>query len=220
MARSSPGSGADSLLLGPTGRDNPRVVETPELLVDDAAGWRSWLAANHTTSQGVRLVLAKKNVSGPTVLTHDDALREALSDGWIDGQLMRRDDATYSVRFTPRRARSPWSLRNVELADRLVADGLMRPAGLVQIQLAKEDGRWERAYRGSATIEVPDDLRDALAASPRSQATWERLTRTNRYSVLYRVLEAKRPETRARRIASYVEMLARGETPHPQRAKP
>ena len=194
--------------------------ETPELLVADADGWRVWLTANHATSRGVRLVLAKKGVSDPTGLNYDDALPEALSYGWIDGHLTRRDDATYRVRFTPRRARSSWSQRNVEMAERLIADGRMRPAGLAEVQRAKTDGRWERAYGGSASIEVPDDVHEALAASPSAQAMWDVLTRTNRYAVLYRVHEAKRPETRARRIAHYVEMLARGDTPYPQKGKP
>ena len=196
------------------------MTETPELLVADADGWRDWLAANHATSLGVRLVLAKKGVSEPTGLTYDDALPEALSFGWIDGHRTRRDDATYRVRFTPRRARGSWSQRNVEIAERLIADGQMRPAGLAEVQRAKADGRWERAYGGSASIEVPDDLRDALAASPRAQAMWDVLTRTNRFAVLYRVHEARRPETRARRIAQSVEMLARGDTPHKQKGKP
>jgi uncharacterized protein YdeI (YjbR/CyaY-like superfamily) len=204
----------------PMALDNRQVGETPELLVADADGWRVWLAANHATSRGVRLVLARKGVGDPTRLTYDDALPEALSYGWIDGHLTRRDDATYRVRFTPRRARSSWSQRNVEMAERLIAEGRMRPAGLAEVQRAKADGRWERAYGGSASMEVPDDLHDALAASPRAQAMWDVLTRTNRYAVLYRVHEAKRPETRARRIAHYVEMLARGDAPHPQKGKP
>jgi len=196
------------------------VTETPELLVAHADGWRSWLAANHATSDGVRLVLAKKGVSEPTGLTYDGAGGVALSYGWIDGQLSRRDDATYGVRFTPRRVRSPWSQRNVEIAEGLIADGRMQPAGLAEVQRAKADGRWEKAYAGSASIEVPDDLQAAIAASPPAQAMWDVLTRTNRFAVLYRVQEAKRPETRARRIAHYVEMLARGDTPNPQKAKP
>lgn len=171
--------------------DNRRVSDTPELLVADAASWRAWLAANHATSSGVWLVLAKKGVSDPT-----------------------------RVRFTPRKPRSAWSQRNVELAEQLIAAGRMEPAGLAEAERAKADGRWERAYRGSASIEVPDDRREALAASPRAQAMWEVLTRTDRYAVLYRVHEAKPPETRARRIAQYVEMLARGDTPHPQAREP
>jgi uncharacterized protein YdeI (YjbR/CyaY-like superfamily) len=196
------------------------VSETPELLVADTGAWHAWLAANHATSSGVRLVLAKKGVTEPTRLTYDDALAEALCYGWIDGQLTRRDDVTYYVRFTPRRARSVWSKRNTETVERLIAEGRMQPAGLAEVERARADGRWDRAYAGSASIDVPDDLRDALAASPRAQAMWDVLTRANRYAVLYRVHEAKRAETRARRIRQYVEMLARGDTPHPQQTKP
>lgn len=196
------------------------MSDTPELLVADVGAWRSWLSRHHAQPDGVRLVLARKGVTAPTELTYDDALPEALCFGWIDGHLTRRDSATYRVRFTPRRDRSPWSKRNVDLAQRLVAEGRMRPAGLAEIERAKADGRWERAYGGSASIEVPDDLSAALAASPRAQAMWDVLTRTNRFAVLYRVHEAKRPETRARRIAQYVDMLARGDTPHPQKRKP
>jgi uncharacterized protein YdeI (YjbR/CyaY-like superfamily) len=196
------------------------VSETPELLVADVAEWRAWLADHHTTSSGVRLVLAKKGVAGPTSLTYAEALPEALCYGWIDGHLTRGDDATYHVRFTPRRARSPWSQRNVSSAERLIAEGRMQPAGLAEVERAKADGRWQRAYAGSASLEVPDDLREALAASPDAQRMWDVLTRTNVYAVVYRVQEAKRPDTRARRIQQYVEMLARGETPHPQKRKP
>lgn len=196
------------------------MVETPELLVADAAEWRAWLASNHATSPGVRLVLAKKGATEPTRLVYDEALPEALCYGWIDGQLTRRDEVTYLVRFTPRRARSSWSQRNVEMAERLIADGRMQPPGLAEVQRAQADGRWARAYAGSASIEVPEDLRVALAASPRAQAMWDVLTRTNRFAVLYRVQEAKRAETRARRIRQYVEMLGRGDTPFPQSRKP
>lgn len=196
------------------------MSETPELLVADGAAWRAWLDASHATSPGVRLVLAKKGTTEPTRLTYDDALPVALCYGWIDGHLTRRDDTTYRVRFTPRRTRSTWSRRNVEAAERLIADELMQPAGLAEVERARADGRWDRAYDGSASIDVPDDLRDALAASPQAQAMWEVLTRANRFAVLYRVHQAERPETRARRIARYVEMLARGETPYPQQARP
>ena len=203
------------------GAANNRVVsETPELLVADVEAWRAWLGAHHATSSGVRLVLAKKGVSEPTSLTHDEALLEALCYGWIDGHLTARDAATFRIRFTPRRARSVWSKRNVELVERLTAEGRMQPAGVAEVDRAKADGRWDKAYAGSATMEVPQDVLDALAASPRAQAMWDVLTRTNRYAVLYRVHQAKRPETRARRISEFVEMLARGETPHPQKARP
>jgi uncharacterized protein YdeI (YjbR/CyaY-like superfamily) len=200
--------------------ENRDVSETPELLVADAAHWRAWLACNHATSTGVRLVLAKKGVAAPTLLTHADALPEALCYGWIDGQLTRGDHATYRVRFTPRHARSPWSHRNVAIAERLIAEGRMQPPGLAEVERAKADGRWQRAYGGSASLDVPDDLRDALAASPSAQRMWDVLTRTNRFAVVYRVQQAKRAETRARRIQQYVEMLARGDTLHPQKGKP
>ncbi|MFL6239152.1 MAG: YdeI/OmpD-associated family protein [Actinomycetes bacterium] len=196
------------------------MSETPELLVADVAEWRAWLAGNHATSTGVRLVLARKGEVGPTGLTYADALPEALCYGWIDGHLTRGDRATYRVRFTPRRARSPWSRRNVEIAARLIAEGRMESAGLAEVERAKADGRWERAYGGSASLDVPDDLRDALAASQSAQKMWDVLTRTNKFAVVYRVQEAKRPETRARRIQQYVEMLGRGDTPHPQKRKP
>jgi uncharacterized protein YdeI (YjbR/CyaY-like superfamily) len=159
-------------------------------------------------------------VAGPTSLIHAEALPEALCYGWIDGHLTRGDHATYRVRFTPRRARSPWSQRNVEIAERLIANGLMQPAGLAEVERAKTDGRWQRAYGGSASLQVPDDLRDAVAASPSAQKMWDVLTRTNKFAVVYRVQDAKRAATRARRIQQYVEMLARGGTPYPQKAKP
>lgn len=208
------------MAIGSVDTENRHMTVTPELRVDHAAAWRAWLEANHVTSPGVRLVLAKKGVTAPTRLTYDDALSEALCYGWIDGHLTRRDNVTYCVRFTPRRARSSWSQRNVEAAERLIAEGRMQPAGLAEVERAKADGRWARAYGGSASIEVPDDLRDALAASPQAQAMWAVLTRTNRYAVLYRVHEAKCEETRSRRIRQYVEMLARGDTPYPQQKQP
>jgi uncharacterized protein YdeI (YjbR/CyaY-like superfamily) len=196
------------------------VTEIPELLVEDVAQWRTWLADNYGTSNGVRLVLAKKGVVEPTALTYDDALPEALCYGWIDGHLTRRDSATYRVRFTPRRARSRWSQRNVRIAERLIAEGRMKPAGLAEVERAKADGRWQSAYGGSASLEVPEDLRTAVAASPEAQKMWDVLTRTNKFAVVYRVQDAKRAETRARRIQQCVDMLARGETLHPQKRKP
>ena len=196
------------------------MSETPELLVADVAEWRNWLAANHATSTGVRLVLAKKGTVEPTSLTYADALPEALCYGWIDGQLTRGDETTYMVRFTPRRARSPWSKRNVGFAERLIAEGRMQPPGLAEVDKAKADGRWQQAYGGSASLEIPDDLRDAIAGSPDAQRMWDVLTRTNKFAIVYRVQDAKRPETRARRIQQFVEMLARGETPHPQKSRP
>src|SRR5262245_9293206 len=190
-----------------------------ELIVRDVRAWRAWLRKHHGEPEGVWLVLAKKGTREPTSLTYDDALEEALCQGWIDGQVLRRDDTTYKQRFTQRRKRSPWSKRNVGIAEGLAAEGRMRPAGFAEIERAKSDGRWEAAYAGPATIEVPDDLAAALAAQPRAQAMFELLTKQNRYAVLYRVTTAKRADTRARRIEEYVAMLARGETPYPQKRR-
>jgi uncharacterized protein YdeI (YjbR/CyaY-like superfamily) len=191
-------------------------VELPELLVSDNSEWRTWLSRHHSESKGVWLVLAKKGTTEPTTLSYDDALDEAICFGWIDGQLGRRDDATFRRRFTPRNARSPWSQRNVTIAERLLASGRMHRTGEDEVHKAKADGRWQTAYAGQATVEVPDDLKKALIANPQAEAMFDTLTSANRYAVLYRVGNAKRPETRARRIAQFVEMLARGETIHPQ----
>jgi uncharacterized protein YdeI (YjbR/CyaY-like superfamily) len=193
------------------------AVEQPELVVADAAAWRDWLAEHHQEQLGVWLVLAKKGTTEPTSLTYAQALQEALCQGWIDGQARPGDDSTYFQRFTPRRARSPWSKRNVGFVAELEAAGRMQPAGRAEVARAKADGRWDAAYGGSANIEVPDDLAAALAASPKATANFELLTKTNRYAILYRVQDAKRPETRARRIAQFVAMLERGETVHPQK---
>jgi len=190
--------------------------ELPELVVPDAAAWRRWLTRHHDNPDGVWLTIAKKGTTKPTRLSYDDALVEALCFGWIDGQVRRNDEATYFQRFTPRRARSPWSRRNVEIAEKLIAEGRMHAAGLAHIERARSDGRWSAAYDGPASITVPDDLATALAAQPRAQAMFDILTSQNRYAVLYRISQAKRPETRARRIAEFVAMLADGKTVYPQ----
>ena len=192
------------------------AVDLPELLVVDAGEWRRWLTAHHADSPGVWLVLARKGTSDPTTVSYDDALDEAICFGWIDGQLGRRDATTFRRRFTPRKARSPWSRRNAAIAERLMATDRMHRSGEDEVRQAKEDGRWEAAYAGQASIEVPEDLQAALSADPRAQAKFETLTSANRYSILYRIGNAKKPETRSRRIDQYVAMLARGETIHPQ----
>ena len=192
-------------------------AELDELILPDAAAWRAWLDAHHGEQGGVWLVLAKKGTTDPTTLTYDGALEEALCFGWIDGQGRRRDDATSLQRFTPRRSRSSWSKRNVGIAERLIDEGRMHPAGLAEVERAKSDGRWEAAYAGPATIDVPPELAAALAAEPKARAMFEILTSQNRYAVLYRITTAKRAETRTRRIEQFVAMLARGETPYPQK---
>jgi uncharacterized protein YdeI (YjbR/CyaY-like superfamily) len=187
----------------------------PELILLDAAAWRTWLGAHHE-EPGVWLVLAKKGHTEPTTLTYEQALDEALCHGWIDGQVRRRDERAYRQRFTPRRSRSQWSERNVGKVERLLAEGRMHPAGLAAVAQAKAQGSWDAAYPGQASIEVPADLADALAAEHAARATFEGLSSQNRYAVLYRIHSAKRSDTRARRIEQFVGMLARGETIHPQ----
>jgi uncharacterized protein YdeI (YjbR/CyaY-like superfamily) len=192
-------------------------TELPDLIAADAAAWREWLGAHHDSAKGVWLVLAKKGTTDPTSLTYDLALDEALCYGWIDGQVRRRDESTYRQRFTPRRARSQWSARNVGIVSRLITEDRMHPAGMTQVASAKTDGRWDAAYAGQGSIEVPAELDAALTATPEARAMFEILTSQNRYAVLYRIDSAKRPDTRARRVEQFVAMLARGETIYPQK---
>jgi len=191
-------------------------TDRQELVFADVAEWRAWLEGNHSSSDGIWLVLAKKGTVKPTSLTYAQALEEALCFGWIDGQARSADDATYSQGFTPRRKRSPWSKRNTGIAERLVAEGKMHQSGIAEMERAKSDGRWEAAYAGPAAIEVPVELTAALAASPKARAKFETLNSQNRYAILYRIAMAKRTETRAKRIEHFVAMLARGETIVPE----
>jgi uncharacterized protein YdeI (YjbR/CyaY-like superfamily) len=193
------------------------MEDVSELIVADAAAWRQWLGNHHTTSPGVWLVLAKKGVAEPTSLTYAEALEEALCHGWIDGQTGVRDGTTFRRRFTPRRPRSTWSARNVEIVAALRAQGRMLPAGETEVERAQRDGRWEVAYTGSAAIEVPPDLAAALSAHPAAQAMFDVLTSQNRYAILFRIGGAKQASTRERRIEQFVAMLERGETLHPQK---
>jgi len=212
-----PGDGASQRPRAPSSRRGYHgAVEVPELVVPDAAAWRTWLNRNHATSQGVRLVLARKGTMHPTTLSYDEALDEAICFGWIDGQLSRRDSTTFLRRFTPRNAQSAWSQRNVAIAERLSASGRMHRSGDDEVRRAKADGRWEAAYAGQSGAVVPEDLARALAANPGAQAMFQTLTGANRYSIVYRIGSAKKVDTRARRVAEFVEMLARGETIHPQ----
>jgi uncharacterized protein YdeI (YjbR/CyaY-like superfamily) len=194
-------------------------VELEELLVKDAAEWRTWLESNHADSPGVWLVLHKKG-GAVTELDYEAALNEALCFGWIDGQGRRRDDGSSFQRMTRRGPKSVWSARNVDRVGRLEADGKMTAAGRAAVDAAKADGRWEAAYSGQATAEVPADLAAAIAAVPAAQAMFDVLTSVNRYALIYRTNSVKQPATRARKIAGFVEMLARGETPYPQKKRP
>ncbi|ACQ81235.1 conserved hypothetical protein [Beutenbergia cavernae DSM 12333] len=194
-------------------------AELAELVVADAAAWRAWLDEHHADSPGVWLVLHKKG-GDVTELTYAAALDEALCFGWIDGQARRRDDASTFQRFTPRTSRSRWSARNVTYIDRLESEGRMREAGRAAVRAAQADGRWAAAYEGPARAEVPPELAAAIAADPRAQAMFDVLTSQNRFAMLHRLGALKRAETRERRIAEDVAMLARGETIYPQKRRP
>ncbi|KQS09966.1 hypothetical protein ASG04_05095 [Curtobacterium sp. Leaf183] len=188
----------------------------PELVVLDADAWRAWLVAHDDEPDGVWLVLAKKGTTEPTTLTYAQALDEALCSGWIDGQKRSRDAATFLQRFTPRRKASLWSERNIGLVATLTAAGRMRDRGQAEVDRAKADGRWDRAYAGAASATVPEDLQSALDADPAAAALFADLDGTNRYAVLQRVTTAPSPTARANRIAKLVGMLGRGETPYPR----
>lgn len=195
------------------------AVELPELLLPDAHHWRVWLEENHASSSGVWLVLHKKGGT-VTALTYAAALDEALCFGWIDGQARRRDGESSFQRFTPRGPRSIWSLRNVGHIERLEGEGRMHDAGRAAVDQARADGRWERAYAGSATAVVPGDLVAAIAANADAQAMFDVLTAQNRYALIFRLSQLKTAAGREKRIASFVDMLARHEAPYPQKRRP
>lgn len=187
--------------------------ELPVIAFPSKAAFEEWLEANHENADGLWIKFAKKG-SGIKTVTYTEAVDVALCFGWIDGLVNKLDEHYYLQRFTPRRPRSKWSQINRDKAEALVAAGAMRPAGLREIERAKADGRWAAAYASPSKMEVPDDLRAALQANPKAGAFFEQISKTNRYAILYRVHDAKRPETRARRIAQFVAMLERGETIH------
>ena len=196
------------------------AADPPELTVTDADAWRAWLVDNHLdVTGGVWVRLAKKGHTDPTSLSYDQALDEAICHGWIDGQVRRGDATSFWQRFTPRRPRSIWSANNVVRVARLTAEGRMRAAGLAQVEAAKADGRWEAAYAGQSSMPVPDDLAAALAANPAAQAMFDVLTSQNRYAILHR-LHTGSQRTRPDRLASFVAMLAGGESIYPQTRRP
>jgi uncharacterized protein YdeI (YjbR/CyaY-like superfamily) len=182
------------------------------LVVADTAAWRHWLDAHEESSDGVWLLLAKKGVVSPTSLTYAQALDEALCSGWIDGQRRGYDDTTFRQRFTPRRKASLWSQRNVGIVATLIAEGRMRPRGHAEIERAQGDGRWDRAYAGQSSVEVPEDLAAALAESTAAAENFAGLNSVNRYAVLHRIITASTPKTRLNRLTKLMEMLERGDT--------
>ncbi len=194
------------------GEENVRAG-LPVLGFATAEQFGAWLDEHHASAAGLWLKIAKKG-TGVASVSYAEALSAALCYGWIDGQKAALDDECWLQRFTPRKRGSRWSKINREKATELIEAGLMRPAGLREVTAAKADGRWAAAYAGARTATVPPDLAAALAANPAALAFFETLDSANRYAVLYRVNDAKRPETRQRRIATFVEMLAAGEKLH------
>lgn len=181
---------------------------TPEfLVVADASAWRRWLDENEKVSDGVWLMLAKKGTTSPTSLSYAQALDEALCSGWIDGQKKSHDPAVFVQRFTPRRARSLWSVRNLGLVAGLIEQGRMRDRGFAEIAKAKADGRWDRAYAGSATVTVPDDFAEALAQAPAAAEAFGAMNSSDRYAILHTIITAANEATRANRIAKQIARL-------------
>jgi uncharacterized protein YdeI (YjbR/CyaY-like superfamily) len=187
--------------------------DLPVLAFASQGEFEAWLEAEHARAPGLWIRIAKKASGIPTV-SPAEAIESCLCFGWIDGQRRAGDDVTFLQRYTPRRARSRWSKINRAKAEELIAAGRMRPAGLAEVQRAKDDGRWDAAYDSARTMTVPEDLQRALDAEPRAKEEFAALDATNRYAILYRLHDAKRPETRARRLQTFVAMLARGERLH------
>ena len=185
----------------------------PILECESPEAWHAWLRKNHAKSAGVLLRIAKKGAASS--LTYAEALDAALAWGWIDSQKLSLDAAAFLQRMTPRKATSPWSKKNRERADAMIAEGLMEAPGLAEVDRARRNGAWERAYDGARTADVPEDLAAALARDKRAKAFFEALDRANRYAILWRVQTAKKAATRAERIARFVEMCAKHETIHP-----
>ena len=185
--------------------------DLPILEFADGTAWHGWLDEQHGSSPGAWLKIAKKG-SGQAPLTYAEALEEALCYGWIDGQKAPHDDRYWLQRFTPRGPRSKWSEINRGRVTNLIEQGRMKPAGIAQVEAAKQDGRWEAAYSPQSTATVPEDFQRALDENPAANDFFKTLRGVRRYAFLYRISDAKRPETRARRISEYVAMLADGRT--------
>jgi uncharacterized protein YdeI (YjbR/CyaY-like superfamily) len=186
----------------------------PTIFFASPAAWELWLTDNHAASEGVWVRIAKKDVDVASV-RYPEVLDSALCFGWIDGRREALDARHFLQRFTPRRSRSRWSKINREKAEQLIAQDRMRPAGLVEVERAKADGRWAAAYAGQRSSTVPEDLQRELDARPEAKAFFASLSSQNRYAIVYRLLDAKKAETRARRLAKFIAMLEAGETIHP-----
>jgi len=190
--------------------------DLPVLAFATARAWSEWLQAHHASSRGLWLKIAKKD-TGATSVTYAEALAGALAWGWIDGQKGTLDDVWWLQRFTRRTARSPWSKINRAKAEALIAARTMEIPGFAEVERAKRDGRWERAYDGSRSSKLPADLVAAFARNARARRFFDTLDAANRYAILYRVQTAKKPETRAERITRFVAQCMRHDTIHPRR---
>ncbi|MEZ7005904.1 YdeI family protein [Streptomyces sp. AD55] len=189
-------------------------MSEPTITFEDQVRWEQWLEEHHESAAGVWVRIPRK-ATGLPGLTYTEALEVALCFGWIDSRRDKVDDLYWRQRFTPRSKKSPWSQANRERAERLAAQGRVRPAGQREIEAARADGRWEAAYASQSRMAVPDDLREALREVPEAAAFFATLNSKNRYAILYRVQSAKKPETRARRIEKFVTMMANHEVLHP-----
>jgi uncharacterized protein YdeI (YjbR/CyaY-like superfamily) len=188
--------------------------DSTRIFFASAEEWEQWLRDNHDRADGVWIKIGKK-ASGIPSVCYPEVLESALCFGWIDGRREALDEQFFLQRFTPRRPRSRWSLINRETAKRLIADGRMRAAGMAEVQRAEADGRWDAAYEGQKDSVVPADLQRELERRPKARASFAELSAQNRYSIIYRLKDAKKTETRARRLAKFVAMLEAGETIHP-----
>lgn len=195
-----------------------RVAPQEPTLSVTALQWHAWLARHHASATGA-LVMITKQGGGPPQLSYAEALDIALAWGWIDGQKRAHDERSWLQRFSPRRPKSAWSKINCAKAEALIRAGKMQPPGLQEVERARQDGRWAAAYDSPRTSQVPDDLAKALAKDKAAAAFFAELDAANRYAILYRVQTAKQPQTRAARIARFVDMLARRETLHPRRER-
>jgi uncharacterized protein YdeI (YjbR/CyaY-like superfamily) len=189
------------------------AADIPTLAFKDASAWESWLAKNQTATNGIWMRIAKK-ASGKKSITYPEALEVALCYGWIDGLKRPESETTWLQRFTPRRQRSLWSKINRDKALGLIACGRMTPGGLQEIERAKQDGRWEAAYSSPGAATVPADFKKELDRHPAAKAFFKTLSRTNRYAIIWRLQTAKKADTRAKRMRSFIEMLEKGETIH------
>jgi uncharacterized protein YdeI (YjbR/CyaY-like superfamily) len=200
----------------PAAKAPPQAGPVPEHAFASAAAWSAWLARHHATSTGIAMRIARTGGRRASI-TYAEAIDVALVWGWIDGQKGRGDASAWIQRFAPRKPRSIWSKINRDKARALIERGEMQPAGLAAVERAKASGQWDAAYDSPRTAKPPDDLLAALAAEPRARASFAALDATNRYAILHRIQTAKQPATRARRIATLVAMLARGDKLYPRR---